>query len=227
MRHRKKNKKLGRINTHRKATLKGLARAILTKESIRTTKTKARVAQSFIDKLITIAKSNTPESKRHIFALIRDKGVIELLFNDVAPRFKTRNGGYTRIIPLYPRRGDGAPMAILELVEKKPKVEPKKPKKLGKKATEEEVKRDEKPAKAEPKPRKEEKARPAKKIKAAIKEEAKPQTEEKVEPRKAAPEPKVDLKEEIRKEKAKKEDKKAQKGNIFKNIRRYFRGKSS
>ncbi|MDB4349817.1 50S ribosomal protein L17 [Omnitrophica bacterium] len=211
MRHEKRSKRLGRKSSHRKATLKNMARALLVKESIRTTKTKAKVAQSYIDKLITTAKSNTPESKRQVFALIRDKGLINLLFNEVAPRFKTRNGGYTRVIPLYPRRGDGSPMAILELVERKPKVEPKKAKKLGKQAAEEGAKKEEKPKKAEP-----EKTRPTK--------ESPPQAEK--EEHKVAPEPKADVKEEIRKEKAREEEKKIKKGSIFKNIRRYFRGKA-
>ncbi len=223
MRHRKKSKKLGRMSAHLKATKMNMARAVILKESIRTTKTKAKVVQSYVEKLITIAKTNTPESKRHIFSLLRDKSLIELLFNEVAPRFKSRNGGYTRVITLYPRRGDGSPMAILELVEKKPKVEPKKTKKAGQKGTVEEIKKQEKPTKAETEPKKAEKT---KKAKSDLKEEATPViTEEKAEPRKVAPEPKADAKEEIRKDKMIREDKKAHKGNVFKNIRKYFRRK--
>ena len=210
MRHRKKSKKLGRMSSHLKATMMNMARAVILKESIRTTKTKAKVAQSYIEKLITIAKNNTPESKRHCFSLLRDKTLIELLFNEVAPRFKSRNGGYTRVMTLYPRRGDGSPMAILELVEKKPKVEPKKTKKAGQKET-------------EAKPKKTEKAKQAKND---LKEETTPvKAEEKAEPHKVAPEPKADVKEDVRKDKAIREDKKAQKGNVFKNIRKYFRRK--
>ncbi|MFH1753021.1 MAG: 50S ribosomal protein L17 [Candidatus Omnitrophota bacterium] len=227
MRHRKKSKKLGRMPAHLKATKKNMARAVILRESIKTTKTKAKVAQSFVEKLITIAKTNTPESKRHAFALLRDKSLIELLFNEVAPRFKSRNGGYTRVIPMYPRRGDGSPMAILELVEKKPKVEPKKTK-SGKKEVSETPKKQEKPKKAELTPKKDEKAKETKKTKSEAKEETAPaKTEErKIEPHKVDPDPKAGVREEIRREKAKREDKKAQKGNIFRNIRKYFRHKS-
>jgi len=223
MRHRKKSKKLGRMTSHRKATLMNMARAVILKESVKTTKTKAKVAQSYIDKLITIAKSDTPESKRRVFSLLRDKSLIELLFNEVAPRFKSRNGGYTRVITLYPRRGDGSPMAILELVEKKPKVESKKVKKAGQKETAEEIKKQDKLKKAEAKPKKTEKTKQAK---SDLKEEATPvKIEEKTEPHKIGPETKADVKEEIRKDRAIKEDKKTRKSNVFKNICKYFRRK--
>ena len=202
MRHRKSNRRLGRMSAHRKATLKSLAQAILLKESIVTTKVKAMEARSFVDRLITIAKRNTPESKRAAFALLRDKELIDRLFVEVAPRFKTREGGYTRVIPLYPRRGDGAPMAIFELVEKKPKATKKKPLKIGPKK-EEGQKKDIKP-KEEPKPKKEPK----------IKE-------------KSAPKPKADVKEEMQKEKAREEQKKVEKKGIFKGLRRFFRGRST
>jgi len=205
MRHRKNNIRLGRKNTHRKNTLRSLAGALLVNESIKTTKVKAKEAQPLIDKLITMAKRNTPESKRGVFRLTRDKNLIELLFNEIAPRFKTRNSGYTRLIPIYPRRGDGSPMTILELVEKKPVVETKKPPRVEKKK--EAPKKEAKPsAKATPPP--------AEKV------------EEKKE-RKTTPEAKIDIKEEVQKERAKKEDKKIKKGGLFKNLRRYFRGKSS
>lgn len=208
MRHRKNNIRMGRKSAHRKATLKSLACALFTRESIRTTKTKAKEAKAFTDKLITIAKDNTPQSKRHIFSLLRDKDLIDILFNEIAPRFKARSSGYSRVIPLYPRRGDGSPMAILELVEKKPKVEPKKTKKEDKPKL---LKKTAKPAKAKEEPKK------------AVKPEPRP--EPKVE-HKAAPEPKVDIKEEIRKEKAKGEQEKIKKKGLFGNIRKFFRGKA-
>lgn len=213
MRHEKRSKKLSRQRSHLKATLKSLARAVFFKESIRTTHTKAKVAKSYVDKLITIAKYDTPASKRHVFSLLRDKKIIDILFKDIAPRFKSRNGGYTRVIPLYPRRGDGSPMAILELVEKKPKVadKPKKGKKAIKETAEEPIKL----KKDEPKKKPESK-----------KKGPQPDKEEKKEEHKVAPEPKTDVRQEIRKEKAKDEDKKAKKGNIFKNLRKYFRHKT-
>lgn len=218
MRHEKRSKKLSRQRSHLKATLKSLARAVFFKESIRTTHTKAKVAKSYVDKLITIAKCDTPVSKRHVFSLLRDKKIINILFNDIAPRFKSRNGGYTRVIPLYPRRGDGSPMAILELVEKKPKVEtgPKK----GKKATKEAAKEPIKLKKIDLKKKAEKDEKPESKEKTL-----QPDKEIKKEEHKAAPEPKASVRKEIEKERAKDEDKKAKKGNIFKNIRTMFRHK--
>jgi large subunit ribosomal protein L17 len=198
MRHRKKSKRLGRQNSHRKATVKNMARTVLINESIRTTKVKAKVAQSLVDKLITIAKTDSPESKRHIFSIIRDKNIIETLFNDIAPRFKSRNGGYTRLIPLYPRKGDGSPMAILELVEKKPKVETQKPKKGAK----------------QPKPADNQEA-PDAPAKREAKEPKAPKTGQKT-AEKPAPRPKQE----------KQPPKgKGQKGNLFKNFKRYFGNK--
>ncbi len=209
MRHRKNNIRLGRKNTHRVATLKSLACAVLTKETITTTRTKAKEARSFVERLITKAKNNTPESKREVFAIIRDKSLIETLFNDIAPRFKSRNGGYTRVIPLYPRRGDGSPMAILELVEKKP-VTVKKPKKEA--------------AKKELKPKAKEVKPPAKEAPKKA-EQVKPSQEPRTE-KPPAPKPKADIKEEVAREKARDEQKKTPKPGFLKNIRRYFRGKT-
>lgn len=204
MRHRKNNRRLGRKNSHREATLRSLACALFEKESIRTTKVRAKEARSFIDNLIAIAKNNTPESRREVFALIRDKNLIEILFNVIAPRFKTRSSGYTRIIPIYPRRGDGSPMAILELVEKRPVTTTKK---------------------AKPKKEKEVRPQPNGGPPPAEKKEEKPKLEEKKE-HKVAPEPKADVKEEKRQERAREEEKKIKKGGLFRNLRRYFRGKS-
>ena len=200
MRHRKKTKRLGRKSAHRKATLKSMATALFLKESIRTTKTKAKVAQSYIEGIISAARDNTPQSKRYVFGLIRNKKLINVLFNDIAPRFKTRPGGYTRVIPLYPRRGDGSPMAILELVEKKPAPTPKKAKAKKETSKKEEIKKIEKPK--------------------AKKEEVK-----KPEKTPVATETIKEIKEETRKEQIKKEDKKIKKGGFFKNIKHYFRGK--
>lgn len=200
------------MSAHRKATLRELARAVITRESIRTTRVKAKVAQSFVDTLITRARVNTPESKREIFALLRDKEIIELLFNDVAPRFKERKGGYTRVIPLYPRRGDGSPMAILELVEKRPPKEPKKAKKAPSKA--QAAPKAATPPKAEEAPKKDEPKKAEKKVAVQEPPKAKPPKVEKA---------KID--QEIKKEKAKDEDKKIKKGGLFNNIQKYFRGK--
>ncbi len=208
MRHRKGNVRLGRQPSHRKATLNSMTRAVFAEESITTTKRKAKVAQSFVEKLITIAKDQTPQAKRHVFSLLRDKDSITALFNEIAPRFVTRNGGYTRVIPLYPRRGDGAPMAILELVEKKPKVEPKKIKK-GAAVKEEAAKQVEK----------------FKKDKKVQKSEPKPEQAVKADAQKTAPEAKVDAKEGIRKERPKDDGKKAHKGTIFNKVRKLFRRK--
>lgn len=206
MRHRKDNRRLGRQSAHRKATLESLARAVIIKESIKTTKVKAKEAQRFIDRLITLAKKNNQQSKRRVFALIKDKELIKPLFEDIAPRFSSRSGGYTRVITLYPRRGDGSAMAILELIEKK--VKKAKPKNVKAAISKEHA--------VEEKPKKDEK----------LQKEIKPKKVEKPE-RKAAPEPKQDVIDEIRRERAREEEKKVKKKGFFKNLRRYFRGKSA
>ncbi|MDH4218587.1 MAG: 50S ribosomal protein L17 [Candidatus Aminicenantes bacterium] len=116
MRHRVKGKKLGRNTAQRSALLRNLVTSFLEKERIRTTLAKARAARPLAEKMITLAKKNTLHTRRLALGFIYKKEVVKKLFDEIGPRFSERPGGYTRIIKIGPRAGDGAEMAILELV---------------------------------------------------------------------------------------------------------------
>lgn len=127
MRHRKKVKKLGRRNKHRLSMLKNLVTSLFTHESITTTDVKAKEAKKLAERLITYAKEGSLGKRRLAAGYIRDKGVLKKLFEDIAPRYAERQGGYTRIMKLGNRSGDNASLSVLELVEKR--VEAKEEKK--------------------------------------------------------------------------------------------------
>ena len=97
--------------------LAGLAAALFREERIRTTEAKAKRMRPVAEKLITLGKAGDVHARRQVLAVIEDRDVVHKLFDDIAPRFAERNGGYTRIVKLGPRKGDAAPMAIIELVE--------------------------------------------------------------------------------------------------------------
>jgi large subunit ribosomal protein L17 len=125
MRHRVAHRKLGRITPHRTALLRNLATALFERERIRTTLMKAKELRPYAEKLITLAKRDADRlhARRLVLRDIRDETVVKKLFDDLGARFAARAGGYTRILRLGPRKGDGAEMAILELLgsEYKPK----------------------------------------------------------------------------------------------------------
>ncbi|MDI6840509.1 MAG: 50S ribosomal protein L17 [bacterium] len=116
MRHNKKVRKLGRPRDARRALLSNLVRSIFTHYGIVTTLSKAKEASRLISRLITFAKIGSTSARREVFAHLQDKKIVQKLFNDIAPRFADRKGGYTRIIRLGPRKGDGAKMSLLELI---------------------------------------------------------------------------------------------------------------
>ena len=116
MRHRKDNRKLGRTASHRKALLSNLASALFEHKHVKTTTAKAKEVQRSADRLITFAKRGSLADRRQVLRFIRDRNIVKSLFDDIAPKFKDRNGGYTRVIKLGQRRGDGAEMALVELV---------------------------------------------------------------------------------------------------------------
>ncbi len=118
MRHGKSGNRLSRNQSLRKATLRDLAKATLLQERICTTRAKAKEARKLIDKLITLGKKDTLAARRRAFAILCDHTLVSQLFGQTAPRFKARNGGYTRIIPYIQRGGDNAQLAFLELTEK-------------------------------------------------------------------------------------------------------------
>lgn len=109
-------RKLGRTTAHRTAMLRAMVTFLLENGKIETTVTRAKEVRSMTEKMITIAKQNTLHSKRQVFAFVTKEGVSKKLFDEIAPRYADRNGGYTRIIKIGPRRGDAAEMAIIELI---------------------------------------------------------------------------------------------------------------
>lgn len=116
MRHKQAGRRLGRTTAHRKATMKNLALALFTHHAIRTTEAKSKELRRFAEPLITLAKEDSVANRRRAFALLRDDRVVGKLFNEIAPAFADRSGGYTRMLRLGPRNGDAAPMARIELV---------------------------------------------------------------------------------------------------------------
>lgn len=119
MRHGIAGNKLNRNTGLRKATIRDIAKAALTRQRICTTQAKAKEARKVVDKLITLGKKGSLADKRRAFAVLCDHKLVSTLFTETAPRFKNRAGGYTRIIPLGARRGDNARLAFLELTEKR------------------------------------------------------------------------------------------------------------
>jgi large subunit ribosomal protein L17 len=101
---------------HRKATMQSLAVALFTHRHINTTVAKAKELRRFAEPLITTAKRDTIQNRRRVFAALRDKDAVKALFDEIAPAFSERPGGYTRILKLGPRLGDAAEMARIELV---------------------------------------------------------------------------------------------------------------
>lgn len=134
MRHNRQTHRLGRSHSERKALLENLTASLLRYQEIKTTAPKAKAAKRLVDRMITLGKNDTLASRRNAFSCLQDHDLVSKLFKEIAPRFKSRKGGYTRILLLGKRKGDGAQLAILELTEKEIKAkEPKKAKKTTKK----------------------------------------------------------------------------------------------
>jgi large subunit ribosomal protein L17 len=164
MRHGRKVKKLGRTESHRKAMLANMAASLIAYQTIRTTDAKAKAVKRLAEKLITLAKRGGLHAHRQVYDVIKDRKLVKKLFDEIGPKFQDRTGGYTRISKLGSRKGDGAPLSVVELLLEKPPKEEKKGKKekAGKKAKPEKTK--------EPKARKERKTKA--KAKGVEKEEA-------------------------------------------------------
>lgn len=109
-------RKLGRPTAHRKAMLRGMVTYLLENGSVETTLTRAKEVGKAAEKMITLGKTNTLHSKRQALSYITKEDVVNKLFTEIAPNYEERNGGYTRIVKIGPRRGDGAEMAIVQLV---------------------------------------------------------------------------------------------------------------
>ena len=133
MRHRVSGRKLGRTSSHRRAMFRNQLASLIEHERIRTTLPKAKELRPLAEKMITQGKRDSLHARRLVRCWVDDRSLIKKLFDNIAPRFAERPGGYTRIIKLGPRRGDAAEMAILELVERG-EAEVEEPKKAPKKA---------------------------------------------------------------------------------------------
>lgn len=227
MRHCNNKGRLNRMTSHRKATLKSMANSLITYQRIETTHAKAKALRSFVEPLVTLAKKNkvSVAARRQAFKKLCDKTTVKILFDDIAPLFDKTNGGYTRILSLGNRKGDGAKTALIEFTKrtisdedllKEPKEKKEKETKKGK-ASDGTVKK--KPAGKG--------GKSAKKTKNIEKNEVKSEEEVKelAGTQTSAPDISVEKKEEHfvedkKKEKAKKEQKKIFQKGIFKRFRR-------
>ena len=117
MRHGRKVNHLGRTSKHRHALLSNMASSLIVEKRIMTTLAKAKALRQYVEPLLTRAKDDTTHSRRTVFSYLQNKESIKVLFDEVAQRIATRNGGYTRIIKLAPRAGDNAEICYIELVD--------------------------------------------------------------------------------------------------------------
>lgn len=129
MRHGRKVKKLGRTKSHRKAMLANMAASLFMYRIIKTTEAKAKEVRKLAEKLITLAKRGDLHAHRQVYDVIRDRKLVKKIFDEIAPKFNDREGGYTRVVKLGIRKGDGAPLSVVELLIEKPPKEEKKGKK--------------------------------------------------------------------------------------------------
>ncbi len=128
MRHRKSGRRLHRTSSHREAMFRNMAASLLQHELIKTTLAKAKELRGVVEPLITLAKTDTLANRRLAFNRLRDRAMVTKLFNELGPRFKARPGGYLRVLKCGFRKGDNAPAAIIEMVDKAPEVASKQPK---------------------------------------------------------------------------------------------------
>ena len=177
MRHHLSGRQLSRNAPHRHALLRALSVALLRHETIRTTVPKAKELRRVVEPLITLGKDDSDANRRLAFSRLRDSEIVAKLFDTIGPRFKTRPGGYTRILHMAPRPGDNAPMALMQLVERTAPAAVEAPaEKKAKKAEKPAAaapSKEEKKAKAEAKKAREKAAKEAKAAKAAARKAAK------------------------------------------------------
>ncbi len=140
MRHLKSGHKLGRNPAHRRATLRNLVTNLVEKERIQTTLLRAKAARPLAERMITLGKRDSLHARRQAAAFLMTPGATKKLFTDLAPRFSSRNGGYTRIVRTGWRIGDGAELAILEWIGSELKKKDKKPRKAAAEESPEEEK---------------------------------------------------------------------------------------
>jgi large subunit ribosomal protein L17 len=157
MRHQKKTLKLGLTAAHRKALLANQVCSLIEHQRIKTTLAKAKAVRPLAEKMVTLGKKGSLHARRTALAVLRQKGAVKKLFDDIAPRSADRNGGYTRIVKLGARRSDSAPVAFIEwvdapqIVEEAPAEEKGKKRKGAKPAAAEDAKSERKSKKSEEK----------------------------------------------------------------------------
>ena len=134
MGHQDKTRKLQRTKPHREAMLSNMAMSLFLHRVIKTTDAKAKALRPLVDRLITTAKKDTLASRRQVAKTIHVKEVYQKLYNEIVPQFGERNSGYCRVVKLGVRKGDGAPLSVVELLTEKPKNETDKKAKKDKKA---------------------------------------------------------------------------------------------
>lgn len=134
MRHQKKTVKLGRTAEHRKALLANQVCSLIEHQRIKTTLAKAKAVRPLAEKMVTLGKKGSLHARRTALAVLRQKAAVKKLFDDIAPRSASRNGGYTRIVKLGARKSDSAPVAFIEWVDAPPVVDEPVAEEKGKKA---------------------------------------------------------------------------------------------
>jgi large subunit ribosomal protein L17 len=171
MRHAMRHRKLGRTSSHREALFRNQLQSLVEKEKIVTTLPKAKELRPIAEKVITRGKHGTVHDRRWVLRWVLKRDLVKKVFDEIAPRFTARPGGYLRIVKLGPRQGDGAEMAVLELVERsegeaaEPVKESQAPKAKAAKTTPKPKKEAKEPAKSKAKPKAEDKPKPKKEAK--------------------------------------------------------------
>src|SRR6266851_5684899 len=133
MRHLNQGRKLNRTSSHRKALFRNLVLSLIEHERIKTTDAKAKELRRYADRMVTLGKRGDLAARRLAFAFMQSRTAVKRLFDEIAPRFKERNGGYTRVVKFGFRRGDAAPLSIIEFTGNEEQTKSKKPKKRTRK----------------------------------------------------------------------------------------------
>jgi len=178
MRHRVAGRKLSRHTQHRELMLRNMLVSLLQYERIRTTLAKGKELRRWADRIVSLGKRGTLHARRRAFALLRDKAIVKKLFDEIAPKFKDREGGYTRVYKLGWRQGDAAPLSLVELVtfahpEEKKKSTIAKAKEVLEKVTPKKKEKVEKKEKGKEKPKEKEKEKKTKPKKKSSEEKSK------------------------------------------------------
>src|SRR5580658_2446019 len=129
MRHQNTGRKLSRTSAHRKALFANLCLSLIAHERIRTTDAKAKDLRRFADRMVTLGKQGDLAARRRAFAFLQSRDAVKKLFDEIAPRFKDRNGGYTRVVKFGHRRGDATMLSVIEFTGNEEQTKSKKPRK--------------------------------------------------------------------------------------------------